>query len=119
MTSPTATPPGIATTQSQGATIIPFPVRKRAAPVPGVPAAADDRLARALANLNAALAEQRAAVTAWRSVMGELKASTSGLQDSLQRYSANLGTLGESVSTLRDRARSLEHWADGAMAAHE
>ena len=117
MISSTATSPETATTEHHGGTIIPFPVRERAAPAPAAPA--DDRLGRALANLTAALEEQRAAVTAWRSVMGELKASTSGLRDSLQRYSANLETLGESVSTLRDRARSLEQWADGAMAAQD
>jgi Lon protease-like protein len=98
-------------TDTRGATIIPFPARKPAEPVQTDPAPAE-RLARALANLNAALQEQKAAVASWRSAMAELKASTSGLHGSLQAYSNSLGTLGDSVADLRDRARSLEQWAD-------
>lgn len=91
------------------ATIIPFPVR----PQPEAPAP-QERLARALESLNAALADQKVAVAAWRNVLGELKATTVGLDDSLQHYRATLRTLGTSVSALRAKARSLEQWADGA-----
>jgi cytochrome c-type biogenesis protein CcmH/NrfG len=94
------------------ATIIPFPVR----PKPEAPAA-QERLARALESLNAALADQKVAVAAWRDVLGELKATTAGLDDSLQTYRASLRTLGTSVSALRSKARALEQWADDAMAA--
>ncbi|WP_158930355.1 hypothetical protein [Acidisphaera sp. S103] len=94
------------------ATIIPFPAR----PKPEAPAP-QERLARALESLNAALADQKVAVAAWRDVLGELKATTAGLDDSLQHYRATLRTLGTSVSALRSRARSLEQWADGVMAA--
>jgi hypothetical protein len=93
------------------AAIIPFPVRPRPAdPAP------EERLARALASLNCALADQRVALAAWRDVLGELKVTTVGLHDSLQRYRNNLQTLGNSVSVLQSKARSLEAWADGATA---
>jgi ABC-type transporter Mla subunit MlaD len=94
------------------ATIIPFPAR----PKPEAPAP-QERLARALESLNAALADQKVAVAAWRDVLGELKATTAGLDESLQQYRASLRTLGTSVSSLRSRARALEQWADGAIAA--
>lgn len=94
------------------ADIIPFPARPKLAEP-----AAEDRLARALASLNAALAEQRVAIAAWRESLAALKAATDGLGDSLQRYHSNLGTLGDSVSALRTKAQSLEQWANGVIAA--
>lgn len=93
------------------ATVIPFPVRDK--PAEATP---EDRLTRALASLNAAMSDQRAAVAAWRSVLGELKATTSGLDESLHRYRANLRALGTSVSSLHAKAKSLEEWADAAVA---
>jgi hypothetical protein len=99
---------------------MPFPVREPVAPDATAPATAAldprERLARALANLNTALEEQRVAMAAWRTVMGELKTSTNDLGDSLQRYHASLGTLGDSVSALRNKALSLEQWADNVIA---
>jgi len=92
----------------RSATIIPFPTR------PGSTASDPrERLALALQSLNTALADQRSAIATWRDVLGELKATTEGLDDSLQRYRANLRNLGHSVSTLRAKAKSLEAWADG------
>jgi hypothetical protein len=91
------------------AEIIPFPYPKRAEPRP------DDRLSRALGSLNAALAEQRVAVAAWREALGELKETTAGLGESLQRYRSSLGSLSGSVSELRLKAQSLEQWADGML----
>jgi hypothetical protein len=67
--------------------------------------------------LNTALADQKVAVAAWREVLGELKATTAGLDESLQHYRASLRTLGTSVSSLRSRARALEQWADDTIAA--
>ncbi|MFL5286935.1 MAG: hypothetical protein ACJ8AW_39685, partial [Rhodopila sp.] len=125
-TSP-ATPEESAPTEPRGATIIPFPVRPPAPSPAGSPPLAEsasaeptpaDRLARALANLNAALAEQRAAVATWRSVMSDLKKSTAGLGDSLHRYNASLGALGDKVAGLNKQARELEEWADCNMATH-
>jgi glycine/D-amino acid oxidase-like deaminating enzyme len=95
---------------SRSASIIPFPVRpKPVAPKP------EERLTRALESLNAAMADQRAAVAAWRDVLGQLKATTANLDDSLQRYRSNLRSLGTSVSALHAKARSLEQWADSVM----
>jgi ABC-type transporter Mla subunit MlaD len=98
------------------AQIIAFPVRPKAAEVPVAEPQPQDRLARALESLNAALAEQRTALAAWRGALGELKATTTGLGDSLQTYQANLRSLGDSVSSLNAKARSLEEWADSAAA---
>ena len=92
------------------ADIIPFPVR--AQPVETPPA---DRLARALASLNTAMAEQKVALAAWRESLAALQTTTSGLGESLQRYQTNLGTLSGNVNALRDKAVSLEQWADGVL----
>jgi hypothetical protein len=93
------------------ADIIPFPARpKPADPNP------EDRLARALASLNAAMVEQKAALAAWRGALGALQVSTGGLGESLQRYQASLGTLSGNVNALHDRAVTLEQWADGVLA---
>ena len=100
------------------ALVIPFPVRSKAPvlrpkilqetnPTP------EQRLNRALASLNSAMAEQRAAVAAWRDGLVTLKTTTSRLADSLHRYRVNLDKLNNSVSALRDNAQSLETWADG------
>ena len=96
--------------ESRSAAIIPFPARLKSAPVVATP---EDRLARALASLNAALADQKAAVAAWRDVLGALKATASGLDESLQRHRSNLRSLGTSASALHAKVRSLEQWADG------
>nr|WP_294553389.1 hypothetical protein [uncultured Rhodopila sp.] len=113
MTTSTATSQAAPATQARGATIIPFPVRKPAAAAP-----INDRLTVSLANLTAALEEQRVAVTAWQTVLRELKTTTAGLHDSLQKYNASLGTLSGGVSAVRDRALALEQWADDMVAAH-
>jgi chromosome segregation ATPase len=103
------------------ATVIPFPPRQAAAPatrqiplLATTPRSEQERLARALESLNAALAEQRAALKNWRGAMSELKASTLALEDGLQRYRGNLRSLSNSVTTLHQKARSLESWADTA-----
>ena len=95
--------------QHPTAAIIPFPMPAKAeVPRP------EDRLSRALQALNDALAEQQAALTAWRSALGDLKTSTASLDGSLQRYRNNLGSLSTSVSSLQTQARALEQWADNA-----
>nr|WP_294509391.1 hypothetical protein [uncultured Rhodopila sp.] len=113
MTTSTATSKAAPTTEARGATIIAFPARKPAAATP-----VDDRLTVSLANLTAALEQQRAAVAAWRAVLGELKSTTAGLHESLQTYNASLGTLSEGVAAVGVRARALEEWADDMVAAH-
>jgi hypothetical protein len=92
------------------AEIIPFPSRPKAEePRP------EDRLARALASLTTAMVEQQAAIAAWRSALGELKETTSGLGETLQRYQISLGSLSGSVSALKGKARLMEQWADRAL----
>ncbi len=92
------------------AEIIPFPSRpKHEEPRP------DDRLARALASLTTAMKEQQAAIATWRSALGELKETTSGLGESLQRYQISLGSLSGSVSALEGKAQLMEQWADGVL----
>ena len=107
------------------ATILTF--RRPAPPMPATaPAAAapielaEDsqvRLARALAALDKALAEQRAAVGDWRDSLGTLRGSVGGLAESLGGYQARLGELAEQVDGVNRQARALETWADGVLAA--
>ena len=72
-------------------------------------------MSRAMESLNAALAEQRVALAAWREALGQLKSTTAGLGESLQHYHSNLGALSERVSGLNAQARTLERWADGVI----
>ena len=94
------------------AEIIPFPSRRPA------PTADDgqERLRRALAGLDEALAGQRAAFAAWRGALGELSTVVSGLGDSMQRYCGSLDALGTSVAGLHAQAEQLEQTADAALA---
>jgi hypothetical protein len=94
--------------------IIPFPVRETSPPV-ATPAPEPDgaaRLARALASLNGALADQRIAIAAWRSALAELKTTTEGLSAGLQRYHGKLGELGARMTAIKEDANRLEAWAD-------
>ena len=92
------------------ARIIPFPAR-------AVPSdAGQERLRRALAGLDEAVAGQRAAVAAWRGALADLSRTVSGLGDSLQQYRGNLDTLGERVAGLNAQAVQLERTADAALA---
>jgi hypothetical protein len=94
------------------AEIIAFPSRRSAS-------ARDDgqeRLRRALAKLDRAIAGQRTAVAAWRSALTELGTVVSGLGDSVQRYHGSLDTIGTRVTTLHTPAVQLERIADIALA---
>ena len=107
------------------ADIIPFPARPKASePSPSELGPSElspselgpgDRLSRAMESLNAALAEQRVALAAWREALGQLKSTTAGLGESLQHYHSNLGALSDRVSGLNAQARTLERWADGVI----
>ncbi len=110
------------------ATIIAFPARPRLEPkardllpqlLPaeslGSDASPQERLARALAKLNAALTEQRAAVAEWRSALGELKTATAQLDNSLHLYRSNLRSLSGRVTSLNTKAKALEQWADNVI----
>lgn len=98
------------------ATIIAFPPAR---PTPrSVPTEdGQERLRRALAGLDSAIAGQRAAVAAWRKSLVELGTVVSGLGESLQRYRGSLETLGTRVSGLHAQAVQLEHTADAALAS--
>lgn len=104
------------------AQIIPFPTRMAAADAVLQPApdsalseSPQERLARALASLDAALTEQRTAMAGWRDALDQLRKSTNGLGLSIQRYQRTLGKLGDDVAALNTQAVRLERWADGAL----
>jgi hypothetical protein len=94
------------------AEIIAFPMRRPAPPKDD----GQERLRRALAGLDDAVAGQRAAVAAWRSALADLGTAVSGLDDSLRRYRGNLDTLGTRVAGLHSQAVQLERTADAALA---
>lgn len=100
-----------------GARVILFPTRSVAPPPPPPQAGtAQQRLTKALASLDAALAEQRTAMVGWRESLDHLRKATTGLGLSMQRYQRTLGKLGADVSDLHAQAVRLERWADDALA---
>lgn len=83
------------------------------APVPTASSAeAQERLTRALLALDAAVADQRMAVAAWRGALSDLSATMQGLSGSVQRYRGSLASLDGKVANLRSEASRLERWAD-------
>lgn len=96
------------------AQIIPFPLRR-----PPVQGDGNDRLQRALATLDTAIANQRIAVAAWRCALADLSKVVAGLGDGLQRYRGNLDGLAVRVDALRAQAVQLERTAQTARAAGE
>ena len=48
----------------------------------------------------------------WRAALTELRTSTAGLGESLERYRSNLTSLSQSVSSLRTQAKALQALAD-------
>jgi septal ring factor EnvC (AmiA/AmiB activator) len=75
-----------------------------------------ERLARALASLDAALAEQQAAMDQFRLALGDLDRAVSGLEAGLVRYGDELVALNHEIDRLGIEARALEAWADDALA---
>jgi hypothetical protein len=112
---PTSTEQPNADPVVQTAEIIPFPTRQVVQPAE-LP---HERLGRALTTLNAALAEQRLAIAAWRGALAELKTTATGLGESLQRYRDSLGTLGEGVAALHTQATVLRDWAEQTAPSRE
>ena len=80
---------------------------------------AESRLARAMQELDTALAEQRAAVTAWRDSLRELQKSVQGLNVGLRRYQTTLQVLAADLAALNKAARALEQQADGVIAPEQ
>jgi chromosome segregation ATPase len=89
------------------AEILPFPPR-----APAATRSPEERLRRALAELDAALDEQRAAVAEFRSHLGELGGAVSGLEDTLLKYVGQLTTTESDVLAAQESARKLEATAD-------
>ena len=75
------------------------------------------RLTHALTTLDIALAEQRAAVAAWRESLTELRGVMSRLGAGLTDYQDSLAHLGTQVTALNSDARAMEAWADAALAS--
>jgi len=96
---------------AQTAEIIPFPQRN------ALENNDNDRLANALTALDIAVAEQRAAVSAWRESLTELRGVVSGLGAGLTDYQASLARLGAQVAALNSDARAMEDWADTVLAS--
>lgn len=93
------------------ADIIAFPTRKTAKN------SQKDPLATAMTTLDIALAEQRAAVAAWRQSLTELRGVVVGLGTSLTDYHENLAKLGTQVTSLHNDARAMEDWAEAVLAS--
>ena len=95
-----------------GAEIIAFPARRTTA----APAdAGGNRLERALRDLDAALAAQRASIAVWRASLAELKTTVTGLGDDMRQYAGSLDRLQAGVGRVNGEARRLEDWADGVL----
>ena len=100
-------------TQPHSAQIIPFPARAAGpAAEPAPPSAPSERLANALAALDAALARQKQAVADWRGAVGNLQSSIGKLGGSLNAYRETLGTVGIHFAQLNAEARKLEQLTD-------
>lgn len=91
--------------------VIPFPTERVRQP-----ARDQDRLAAALASLEAALAEQRQAMAGFRASLGELGAAVHALEGGAVGLSTRLGALHRQVGSANQSARELEAWADGVLA---
>ena len=109
--------------ESATSQIIAFPahtaapeVSLQAAQASAKPRPEEARLTRALAGRNDAVTTQRAAMTAWKVALGDLRTITSRLGDSLRGYNDSLGHLDARVKTLCAGAVKLEAWADDALA---
>lgn len=104
-------------TERAGAEVIPFPGRLRR-PLPGETeaAAARERMARALAALEGALAEQRTAVAGLQAALADLGAATARIDRGLNGFASRLDEIAHGVRGVGAKARDLEAWADGVLA---
>jgi hypothetical protein len=90
------------------AIVIPFPT-------PVTAASEQQRLRRALADLQNALADQKRALSDWRFAMTELGIGVAGLGHALGCYQDSLGAVESKLTGLREEAVKLECWADEAL----
>jgi hypothetical protein len=87
------------------AVVIPFPT-------PVTAASEQQRLRRALADLQAALADQKRALSDWRFAMTELGIGVAGLGQALGCYQDSLCSVETKLGSLREEAAKLESCAD-------
>ncbi len=99
------------------AEIIAFPRQRTTSDASDDASDGNARLLRALRGLDAALAEQRTAIAAWRASLSRLQETVHGMSDGLQRYRGSLDSLHTGVTRLNGQARQLESWADSVLAA--
>jgi len=97
------------------AQVIPFRPRRARDIQDGDAAEGQQRLARALAALDAALAEQQRAMDRFRLAIGDLGRSVGSLEAGLVAYGDELGCVGHDLDRLAIEARALEAWADHAL----
>jgi len=100
------------------AEVIPFRPRRAREDQDGGGSEGQERLARALAALDAALAEQRHAMDQFRLAIGDLGRAVSGLEAGLIAYGDELSCVGHDLDRLAIEARALEAWADRALSQH-
>ena len=91
------------------AVILPFPEK-------GDPAA-QDRLRRALAGLDNAIARQRQAVSEWQSVLHSLRGAIHGLHGAASAQERTLGELAENIAGLHGESLRLQAWGETTLGA--
>jgi len=94
----------------QAATVLAFPAERARPPSP------QTRLARALESLRDALAEQHQAARALQDASAQLRTTLAELQRRLEGHRAGLNRLAGDVAQVNTQARTLESWADSAIA---
>lgn len=105
-------------TELSSAQIIPFPSRPPVRNAAHHPRRGEvSQLTRALTALDAAVIDQRAAITAWRDSLTTLTCSTAGLGAGVADYHTSLAALDADLTALSGQAQVLVHWADGPRPA--
>jgi hypothetical protein len=94
------------TDERPSAIIIPFPVRKPPVTAVAVTNEIDPhtRLVNALASLNKALADQKAAVANFRETLGTLAVTVQGMKGSLVTFQDSLTKVQSGVTTINESA---------------
>ncbi len=95
------------------AVIVPFPGTTNSRTKRG---GEQERLRRALEDLQAALGEQKRALSGWRFAMTELGIGVAGLGQALGSYQDSLGDVEARLTGLCGEARTMQRWAAEATA---
>jgi hypothetical protein len=88
--------------------VIPFPIRQKPLELEQ-----QERLARALTSLNAALAKQKVIIAAWREKLESLEMVALTLHESLHCHLSTMQWLEGDLLFLRDKIQLLEELTDG------